>query len=203
VDAGGARHALIPAGVAGGGAGCYDLPVVVVHLVTITLDPRDAHAVVVLQDARGRTLPLWVDDAAATAIAAAARGTRDTTSAPALLVAGLEATGGAIVHVELRALQGGVLQAVVVVAGALGVVELPTRASHAVAAALVQGCPIVADDAVIAWTHQRVVEAAARAQPAGEARAGAVDEPLSQSTAERWNALLQHLADKLHDERPS
>jgi len=177
--------------------------VVVVHLVTIALDPRDARAVVVLQDARGRTLPLWVDDDAAAAIGAAARGVTGTTSAHGLLVAALDVAGGAIAHVELRTLQGGVLRGVVVVAGARGVVELPARASHAVAAALVQGCPIVVDEALLAHTHQRVVEAAARSQPPGEARGGAVDEPLSQSTAERWNTLLQHLADKLHDERPS
>jgi bifunctional DNase/RNase len=177
--------------------------VVVVHLVTIAFDPRDTRAVVVLQDAQGRTLPLWVDDDAAAAVAAAARGVDETTSPPALLVAALDATGGAIAHVELRSVHDGVLKAVVVVAGARGVVELPARPSHAVAAAILQGCPVVADDALIAWTHQRVVDAAARSQPPGEARAGAVDEPLSQSTAERWNALLQHLADKLHDERPS
>jgi hypothetical protein len=32
----------------------------------------------------------------------------------------------------------------------------------------------------------------------------AVDEPLAQTTAERWNSLLQRLADKVHDDdRPS
>jgi bifunctional DNase/RNase len=178
--------------------------VVVVHLVTIALDPRDARAVVVLQDAHGRTLPLWVDDDAAAAIGAAARGgAASSASAPGLLVAALDVAGGAIAHVELRMLQGGVLRGVVVVVGARGVVELPARASHAVAAALVQGCPVVVDEMLLAHIHQRVVEAAARSQPPVETRGGAVDEPLSQSTAERWNTLLQHLADKLHDERPS
>ncbi len=175
---------------------------VVVHLVTILLDPRDARAVVILQDVRGRTLPLWVDDDAASAIGAASQG-GSASSAAHLLVSALAVTGGAIAHVELRGLQGGVLRAVVAVVGAHGVVELPARASLAVAAALAQGCPIVVDEAIIAHTHQRVVEAAARSQPPAEGRGGAVDEPLSQSTAERWNTLLQHLADKLQDERPS
>ena len=177
---------------------------VVVHLVTIVLDPRDARAVVVLQDAHGRTLPLWVDDDAAAAIGAAARsGAASSTSPSGLLVAALEVAGGSVAHVELRVLLGGVLRGIVVVAGARGVVELPARASHAVAVGLVQGCPIVVDELLLAHIHQRVTEAAARSQPPIEARGGAVDEPLSQSTAERWNALLQHLADKLPDERPS
>lgn len=192
----------IPARVAAPGAGCYAPAVVVVHLVSIILDPRDARAVVVLQDARGRALPLWVDDAAATAIAAADRGASRGLAAQ-VLVAALAVTGGAIAHVELRAPQGGTLRAVVAVVGARGVIELPAQASLAVATALEQGCPIVVDEALIAWTHQRVVEAAARAQPPSDSRGGAVDEPLTQTTAERWNALLQHLADKLHDERPS
>ncbi len=194
---------MIPSRVATRSRGCYADVVVVVNLVNIVLDPRDGRAVVVLQDAHGRSLPLWVDDDAAAAIGAAARGAASPTSAPGLLVAALDVAGGAIAHVELRMLQGGVLRGVVVVVGARGVVELPARASHAVAAALVQGCAIVVDEMLLAHIHQRVVEAAARSQPPMEARGGAVDEPLSQSTAERWNTLLQHLADKLHDERPS
>jgi len=30
-----------------------------------------------------------------------------------------------------------------------------------------------------------------------------IDAPQSQTTAERWNALLEHLAERLHDDRPS
>jgi bifunctional DNase/RNase len=177
--------------------------VVVVSLVTIAIDPRDARAVLVLQDASGRTLPLWVDDAAAAAVAAAVRGGRRTVSPAALLVAALEATGGAIARVELCGLVDGALRAVVVLIGALGEVELSARTSHAIAAALVQGCPIVVDPLLLAHVDDRVVEAAARMQAAVDARQSAVDEPHVQSTTERWNTLLEHLKDRLYDERPS
>lgn len=175
------------------------MDVVIVRLTSIVLDPRDARAVLILQDAGARCLPLWVDDTDAAAVAAAERGDARTTSAPALLVAALTAAGGAIDRVELRAVHGGVLRAMVTVAGALGVVELPARASHAIAAAIHAGAPVLVEEAVIAHLHQRLKDAAARSQPPESA----VDEPLSQSTAERWNTLLLHLADKLQDERPS
>lgn len=157
----------------------------------------------ILQDAAGRTLPLWVDDDAAATVAAAARGERDTTSPAVLLAAALAATGGAIDRVELRSVQGGVLKAVVVIVGALGTIELAARASHAVAAALVVSAPVVADEVVVAHLDQRLRDAAARSSPPTAASGAAVDEPLTQSTAERWNTLLQHLAEKIHDERPS
>lgn len=172
-------------------------------LVTIALDPRDARAVLVLQDARGRTLPLWVDDAAASAVATAARGVRQTVCPSALLVAAIEASGGAIARVELGGLHDGVLRAAVVVVGAFGEVELRARPSHAIAAALVQGCPIVTDPQLLAHVDERIGEAAARMRAAIDARSSAVDEPPIQSTAERWNALLEHLKDRLVDERPS
>ncbi len=187
----------------GRGRDCYTGDVVVVSLVTIALDPRDTRAVLVMQDARGRTLPIWVDDEAAVAVAAAARGTLQTLSPPALLVAALEACGGALLRVELGGLHDGALRAVVVVLGAYGEVELSARPSLAIAAALVQGCPIVTDPLLLAHVDERVVEAAARMQAAVDARSSAVDEPPIQSTAERWNALLEHLKDRLVDERPS
>ncbi len=169
--------------------------------MTVALDARDGRAVVVFADSAGRALPLWVDDADAAAIAAAARGDKQTTtSAATLMWAAVSACGGAIDRVELRRIQGGILRAVVVVVGVDGPVELAARASVAIATALVAGAPIVADDAVLDALDHRLKDAAARAAVCTDV---AVDEPVVQSTADRWNTLLAHLAERVFDDRPS
>lgn len=175
---------------------------VVVRLVTITLDSRDGRAVAIFEDEQRRCLPLWVEDADAAALAAAARGDhRTTSSAAALLVAAVDACGGAVDRSVLQRVQGGVLRAVVVVVGAAGLAELPARASTAATVAMLAGAPILVDETVLALLHRRLLDAAAQSSAGMDS---AVDEPLAQTTAERWNSLLQRLADKVHDDdRPS
>ena len=147
-------------------------------------------------------MPLWVEDADAAALAAAARGDhRTTSSAAALLVAAVDACGGAVDRSVLQRVQGGVLRAVVVVVGAAGLAELPARASTAATVAMLAGAPILVDETVLALLHRRLLDAAAQSSAGMDS---AVDEPLAQTTAERWNSLLQRLADKVHDDdRPS
>jgi bifunctional DNase/RNase len=174
-------------------------------LSTMTLDPRDGRAVVVFADGAGRHLPLWIDDVDAGALADAARGDLDTArSASALLLGALEACGGGVDRVELRRLDRGVLHAVVVVDGARGPAELPAKATLAAAVAVLSGAPLLVDEAILAHTSARLDEAVARAERAAHAgRDVGIDEPVAQSTAERWNQALQHLAGKLFDDSRS
>ena len=173
---------------------------VVVALTTINLDPRDGSAVAIFLHApTGRCLPLWVDDVDAAALASAWRGERATTSSSAAFMqAAITVCGGAIDHVELQRIQGGVLRAVVVVAGTSGLTALAARASTAVALAMVAGAPVFVDDVVLTQVHARLQEAAKRA-----AVDDGVDAAAVQTTSERWNQLLAHLADRVVDERPS
>ncbi|HEY1100494.1 MAG TPA: bifunctional nuclease domain-containing protein [Myxococcota bacterium] len=173
---------------------------VVVGFGTITLDPRDGHAVAIFFHApSGRCLPLWIDDVDAAALAAAVRGDRSTTSSSAaLLAASIEVCGGAVDRVQLQRVQGGVLRAVVVVAGSVGLSALPARASTAITLALLSGAPILIDDGLLTQIHARLHEAAKRA-----GHDDGVDTPTQQTATERWNLLLAHLADRVVDERPS
>ncbi|MBM4280420.1 MAG: bifunctional nuclease family protein [Deltaproteobacteria bacterium] len=169
---------------------------------SFALDPRDGKVVVVFVDAAGRHLPMWVDDVDAATLADASRGELDTArSTPALLLAAVEACGGAVERVELRRLERGVLHGAVILDGARGAAELPAKASLAAALALLAGAPVLAEDAIVAHVDARVREAAARAVRA-ERDTGA-DSTLALSTAERWSQTLLHLAGKLHDERRS
>jgi bifunctional DNase/RNase len=178
------------------------MPLVPLSVQSFALDPRDGRVVVVFVDAAGRHVPLWVDDVDAAALADATRGELDTArSAPALLLAAVEACGGAVDRVELRRLERGVLHGAVVVDGARGSAELPAKASLAAALAVLAGAPVLVEDAIVAHVDARVREAAARAARA--ARDGGVDAPIALSTAERWSQTLLHLAEKLHDERRS
>ncbi len=173
---------------------------VALQLAAFALDPRDGRAVALFRDDAGRHLPLWVDDVDAAQLADAARGERDTArSSAGLLVGALEACGGVVDRVELRQLDRSVLRAVVVIDGAAGAAELPARASTAAAAALLTGAPLLVDELILAHTHARLQEAAARAARDGAGDDGGVDEPVAQSAAERWNQTLQHLAERLID----
>jgi bifunctional DNase/RNase len=166
--------------------------VVVVRLASISLDPRDGRAVAVFVDNAGRCLPLWVDDDAAAALA-------DGNGAARVLVDAVKVCGGAIDRCELTHVDGGVLRALVVVLGT-DVTPLAARASFAAAVARVAGVPLLVDDAVLAHAHARLNEATARAASLSTPPA---DAPLTQTAADRWNALLDHLAERLHDDRPS
>ena len=173
---------------------------VVIGLATITLDPRDGHAVALFLHApSGRCLPLWVDDIDAAALAAAARGEQSSSSSSAALTwAAIVACGGAIDRVELHRVQGGVLRAAVVVVGAFGPAILPARASTAAALAMLSSAPLLVDEGLLAQVHARLQEAASRV-----VRDDGVDAPTTQTTTERWNQLLAHMADRLVDDRPS
>jgi bifunctional DNase/RNase len=175
---------------------------VVIRVTGFALDPRDGRAVVLFHADDGRCLPLWVDDADAHAVANALRGDRTTTSSAAAFVwASVQACGGGVDRCELVRESGGVMRAVVIVEGAFGPAEIPARASLGAAIAVLAGAPIVVDEATLAAVDVRLGEAAARVA----ARAGVDDDdvPLSQSTGERWNQLLQHFAQRLVDDRPS
>ncbi len=178
------------------------MSVVAVRVAHFTLDPRDGRAVVLLvHEPSQRVLPLWIDDDAAAALASALRGDRLTSSSTAaLLWAAVQACGGGIERCELTAEMGGVLQAVVVVEGAFGPAELPARASVAATLAVLSGAPLVVDDLLLSAVHSLLVEAAARQRGQKDV---AVDAPLLQTTSERWNQLLEHLREKIVDERPS
>ena len=178
------------------------MSVVVVRVASFTLDPRDGRAVVLfLHESTQRVMPLWVDDVDAAALAAALRGDRLTSSSTAALMwAALQACGGGIDRCELTSETGGVLRALVVVDGAFGPAELPARASVAATLAVLSGAPLVVDDALLSTVHARLVEASARQQAQKDV---AVDAPLLQTTSERWNQLLEHLREKIVDERPS
>ena len=173
---------------------------VVIGLATITLDPRDGHAVAIFLHApSGRCLPLWVDDIDAAALAGASRGEQlSSSSSAALTWAAIRACGGAIDRIELHRVHGGVLRAAVVVVGAFGPVTLPARASTAAALASLSGAPLLVDDGLLAQVHARLQEAAARV-----GHDDGVDAPAIQTATERWNQLLAHMADRLVDERPS
>ncbi len=175
-------------------------------VASFALDPRDGRVVVVFGDAQGRHLPLWVDDGDAAALGAACRAPVTAPdpgrSAPALVLAVVEACGGGVDRAELRRLERGILQGVIVVDGAQGPSELPAKASTAAAVALLAGAPLLVDEVILAYVDARVREAAARAErspPVG----GGSDEPVAQSSAERWSQTLQHLAEKLLDEQRS
>ncbi|MDP2344316.1 MAG: DUF151 domain-containing protein [Deltaproteobacteria bacterium] len=157
--------------------------------------------VLFLHEPTQRVMPLWVDDVDAAALAAALRGDRLTSSSTAALMwAAVQACGGGIDRCELTAEQSGVLRAVVVVDGAFGPAELPARASVAATLAVLSGAPLVVDDGLLSTVHARLVEAAARQQAQKDV---GVDAPQLQTTSERWNQLLEHLREKIVDERPS
>lgn len=171
-----------------------------IHVASFALDPRDGRAVVLFSDGV-RLLPLWVDDIEAASLAAALRGDRSTSSSTAaLLWATVQACGGGVDRCEFQREHGGVLRAVVVVDGAFGPAELPARASVAATLAVLAGAPLLVDSALLEVAHNRLLEAAARQHAKDES---GVDAPLLQTTGERWNQLLQHLSQKLVDERPS
>lgn len=178
------------------------MAVVVVRVGSFTLDPRDGRAVVLfVHEPSQRMLPLWLDDVDAAALAAALSGDQGTsTSTAAFTWAAVQACGGSIDRCEFTGEHGGVLRAVVVVDGAFGPVELPTRASTAATLAALSGAPLVVADALLTLVHARLLDAEARQKRQQDT---GVDTPLLQTTSERWNQLLEHLREKIVDERPS
>lgn len=160
----------------------------------VHLDPRDGRAVLVLvHELTARVFPLWVGDAEAASIARAVEGATsprpDAHDLMATLVRGL---GGQVLAVELTGVVGGVVVAEVVLGGADEPFVVEARPSDAVALALRAGCPILVEDELLEQVAARVREAELRAGPPGKGGSGGA-EPVVQSTAERWNALLQHL----------
>lgn len=165
----------------------------------VTLDPRDGRAVVLLvHDApprAPRVFPVWLgdDEAASIARALSARPGEPVKSAPdtqSLLVATVCALGARIDHVELTGVVDRVVTAVVVLSDAEGSVQLPARASDAIAVALHMHAPIVVHDDLLSQVAVRVADAEARTG----SRSAMAAEPVQLSQAERWNQLLAHLS---------
>lgn len=172
-------------------AGCW--VEVVLELLELTLDPRDGRAVVVLEHREtGRVLPVWMDDRDASSVANAARGLSTPQPGPHdLLYTALVALGAEVGHAALRSVAGGVVRAELCLLYADERVLLEARASDAIAVALRAGAPILAAEELLDQVDARVREAEARLLPAHRTAAA---EPVLQSTAERWNQLLEHLS---------
>jgi hypothetical protein len=168
-------------------------PQVQLQVVSVTLDPRDGRAVVLLvHEATGRVFPLWVGDeeAAAVARALAGRGHTASTDTHGLLAATVKALGATVEHVEITGVISSVVTASVALGDADGVQTLPARPSDAVALAVCLGAPILVHDELLAQVAARVADAEARTGSRNPAAA----EPVQLSQAERWNQLLAHLS---------
>lgn len=163
------------------------------ELVELTLDPRDGRGVIVLEHRpSGRAFPVWVDERDAAAIARATAGR--ATSRPdtqELLYAVALALGAEVRHAALTRVIGGVVHAELCLVHGDELFALDARPSDAIAVALRAGAPILVDDDLLEQVAARVREAEARVLPPSGAAAA---EPALQSTAERWNILLEHLS---------
>jgi bifunctional DNase/RNase len=163
----------------------------------VTLDPRDGRAVVLLvHDAAPRAprvFPVWLGDDEAASIARALAPHASANAAPdtqSLLVATVTALGARIDHVEITGVVDRVVTALVVLGDADGSVQLPARASDAIAIALRMHAPIVVHDELLSQVAVRVADAEARTG----SKSATAAEPVQQSQAERWNQLLAHLS---------
>jgi bifunctional DNase/RNase len=169
-------------------------------VASLALDPRDGAAVLLLEhEETHRVFPLWLGDREAASIARAADGViAHRPEASSLMHGVVRALGGVVRQVSITGVVGGVVQAEVVLAQADEEVVLDARPSDAIALALQAGAPVLIDDALLEQVAARVREAEARVQPEQTFTAA---EPVHQSAAERWNALIGHLSgSRTHDD---
>lgn len=163
-------------------------------VANLSLDPRDGAAVLLLEHAAtGRVFPLWLDDRQAATVARAADGQRTPRPESADLMHGIvRALGGAVRQAVITGVVGGVVQAEIVLGYADEESVLDARPSDAIALALLEGAPLLVEDGLLEQVAARVREAEARVAPD---RDYAAAEPVYQSAAERWNALIGHLSE--------
>ena len=118
------------------------------HVIGVRMEMPSNNPIVLLREAGGvRYLPIWVGAVEATAIAFAHQGVvppRPLTHD--LLKDALEATGAALVEIQITSLQDGVFYSVLVFASG---VEVSARPSDAIALALRAGVPIYGAEAVL------------------------------------------------------
>jgi hypothetical protein len=171
------------------------VPVVVAGL---ELDPRDGRAVVLLvHEASARVFPLWVTDEQAGSIARSLRGVGPKLASGGELVVGLlDALGARIEEVHLSAVQGGVVQAALVVRDAARRVMLSARAGDAVGLALVHRAVVLVPEDLLMRIAVRVAEAEAKTKRKAASTGGGSAEPVPLSPAERWSQLLAHLSSR-------
>ncbi|HWI71281.1 MAG TPA: bifunctional nuclease domain-containing protein [Baekduia sp.] len=123
------------------------------------------HVVLLEEDGgAGRVLPIWVDTAEATALAAALEAVElPRPGTYAFAAALLTAAGGTISTVRIARLEGGVFYAVVELEGGA---SLDARPSDALNLALLTGAPIAVEEAVLAAADEPVPDGDGRGAPA-------------------------------------
>lgn len=167
-------------------------PQLPIRVATVTLDPRDGRAVILLvHEESGGVFPLWVADGEAAAVARAISGRvpASSTDAHALLAGVIRILGARVEHVEITGVLAGVVMAEVVLADGDGRTALSARPSDAVVLALSSGAPILVHKELLRQVAERVAEAEDRTS----ARA-ALATPPPLTPAERWTQLLAHLS---------
>lgn len=165
-----------------------------VELIDVTLDPRDARAVVWFAHRPSqRYFPIWVEDRDVFALTGAVD--EPAAGGPARdldLFRGLADVVGAVVEgAHLTRIQGGVLQAVLMLRWGGMNVRLEARPSDALRIALSSRAPIRIHEELLERVAARIREAEAR-MPTEPEGVGAAS--VNQSPAERWNALLAHFS---------
>jgi len=163
------------------------------RITTISLDPRDGCAVIVLEHAEsGRQFPLWLGDEDAASVVAALDGRVAAAGATHDLMLGIvSGLGARVAWVSLDSILGGVVQATVALEHTDDPFELQSTAGDAIALAVRASAPILIEPLLLERVSDAVREAEARVQ--AERRAGGA-ETVQQSQAERWNQLIHHLA---------
>jgi hypothetical protein len=123
-----------------------------IHIHSLGLDEANRQPVVLLREDDGlRVVPIWIGHPEAMAIMLAVQGVE----APRplthdLLLSVVTAADRVVERVEITRVEGGTFFASIVLRGEGGTVTVDSRPSDALALAVRAGCPIFADEAVLA-----------------------------------------------------